>query len=102
MQISVFAVRYSNGVWKEYQHHCSKEEVKAVVDSASAKAFERFRYRTPHYVDFLAGASYVFNVARGPDDKPSEGATVVFGVQVDGTIVRNTMDHEHLLARRLD
>lgn len=100
MQITVFAIRFRDGAWKEYQHNCSPEETNAVLDSAKAKAFERFRYRSPQYADYLAGASYIFNVARGTEDMPAEGDTVVFGVQVDDVVVRNTISREHLLERR--
>lgn len=100
MQITVFAIRFKDGAWKEYQHNCSPEEAKAVLESASAKAFERFQYRTPQYADYLAGASYIFNIARGTEDLPSEGDTVVFGVQLDDVVVRNTMSRDHLIERR--
>jgi len=82
MQINVYAIRYSGGSWQEYEHRCSPEEANAVLASAG-KEREPFKYRIPQDGDFLAGASNVFNVSRGQDDKPAEGDTVVFGVQVD-------------------
>lgn len=100
MQITVFAIRFKDGAWKEYQHICSPVEGEAVLESAKAKAFERYRYQTPQYADYLAGASYIFNVARGAEDRPAEGDTVVFGVQVDEVVVRHTMSREQLIARR--
>ena len=83
MQINVFAIRYSDGTWQEYQHLCSPEETNAIIASAEHRADERFKYRIAHDSDYLTGASNVFNVARGRDDRPAEGDTVVFGVQVD-------------------
>lgn len=81
MQINVFAIRYSDGSWQEYQHVCSPEEAKAIIDAG--KKDDRFRYRIAQDGDVLARASNIFNVARGKDDHPAEGDTVVFGVQVD-------------------
>ena len=99
MEIAVLAIRFVDGSWKEYQHFCSREEVDAVLNSAAAKAFEKFRYSAPQYADYLAGAGYVFNVKRGADDRPAEGDTLVYGVQVDGNVVRHTMDRDRLVAR---
>ena len=82
MQINVFAIRYSGGSWQEYQHVCSAEEARAIIDSGRGKADDRFRYRVAQDNEFLARASDIFNVARGQDDRPAEGDTVVFGVQV--------------------
>jgi hypothetical protein len=97
MQIVVIAIRFKDGAWKEYQHNCSKEEIEAVIDSTAAKAFERFRYRTPEHADFLAGASYVFNVARGTRDNPAEGDTLVLEVQISGKLAPMTLDREYVL-----
>ena len=83
MQINVFAIRYSGGSWQEYQHVCSPEEANAIIESGAVKAEDRFRYRIAQDSDVLTRASNVFNVARGQDDNPAEGDTVVFGVQVD-------------------
>ena len=83
MQINVFAIRYSDGSWQEYQHLCSPEEANAILASAPGTPDDRFMYRIAPESDFLAGASNVFNVARGQDNNPAEGDTVVFGVQVD-------------------
>jgi hypothetical protein len=54
MEMMVFAIRYEDGAWKEYVHDCTNEEIEAIVDSAMAKAFERFRSGTPDHTDFLA------------------------------------------------
>ena len=83
MQINVFAIRYSGGSWQEYQHLCSPEETRAIIDSADSKTDDRFKYRIAQDSDYLTGASNVFNVTRGQEDHPAEGDTVVFGVQVD-------------------
>lgn len=92
MQITIYAIRFNQNVWKEWEHSCNKGEVEAVVDSAKTKAFEYFRYRKPQYTDYLEGARYIFNVARGLPGNPVEGDTQVYGVQIDGTVVRQTED----------
>ena len=99
MQITIFAARFAGNSWKEYQHLCSQEEAEAVIESAKAKAFEKFRYQTPQYADYLAGAGYVFNVAYGSQDKPAEGDSLVLGVQLDDKIVRHTTDIGHLMGQ---
>lgn len=83
MQINVFAIRYSGGSWQEYQHVCSPEEAKAIIEAGEGKADDRFKYRIAQDGEVLARVSDIFNVARGQDDHPVEGDTVVFGVQVD-------------------
>ncbi len=83
MQISVFAIQYISGEWKEYEHTCSPEEVESVIDSAKAKAFEQFRYSNPQYADYLEGAQYVFDVVRGLPDAPAEGDIQVVGVLME-------------------
>jgi hypothetical protein len=83
----ILAIRFENGAWKDWEHTCSEEEVKAVVDSARAKAFEQSRYQKPSYVDYLDGARYIFNVIRGPLEKPMEGDTRVYGVSMDKKVI---------------
>lgn len=83
MQISVFAIRYISGQWKEYEHICSPEEVESVIDSAKAKAFEQFRYPNPQYADYLEGARHVFDVVRGLPNAPAEGDIQVVGVLME-------------------
>ena len=100
MQLTVFAFRYTKGVWKYYEHYCDEGEMDAVIDSAKAKAFEHLRPNAPYYVDFLAGARYIFNVAYGPSEDPAEGDLRVFAVKVDGVVVGPTADLEELLARK--
>lgn len=100
MQITVFSIRFTDGAWREFLHECNGEEAEAVVDSASAKAFEEFRYSAPNYTDYLVGAGYVFNCAQVPRDKPVEGDTLIVGVQIDGKVVRHASEIEHLLTRR--
>jgi hypothetical protein len=86
--IIILAIRFKNGAWKDWEHTCSEEEVEAVVDSARAKAFEQYRYRNPSYADFLDGARYIFNIIRGPLEKPMEGDTRVYGVSLDKKVIR--------------
>ena len=99
MQFTVFAIRFQDGAWKEFKHHCSPAEDEAILESARAKAFEQFRYLTPQYADYLAAASYIFNIARGANSTPANGDTVVFGVQVGDKVIRKAKDIRHMLAR---
>jgi hypothetical protein len=86
MRITIFALRFEGGSWKDWEHDCDKEESEAVVDSASAKAFDNGRGK-PTYADFLEGARYIFDVAFGPRENPQEGDTEVFGVLVDQIVI---------------
>jgi hypothetical protein len=96
MGIMVFAIRYEYGAWKEYVHDCTNEEIEAVVDSAMAKAFERFRSGTPDHTDFLAGIRYMFNVSRGTADKPAEGDMRVLDFQGEDRLT-TTVDRKFFL-----
>jgi hypothetical protein len=100
MQITLFAIRFTEGNWKEYEHVCSEKEVESVVDSANAKARERVRHWMPQDADYLAGASAVFNAARGPEESSVEGDMLVYSVEVDDQVVGrlpavNTCWREH-------
>jgi hypothetical protein len=97
MQIVVFAIQFRDGAWMDYQHNCSNEETEAVIESSKAKAFERFRHRTPNHADYLAASSYLFNVARGTADKPAEGDTLVLEVQGDDELSLTTAETEQAL-----
>jgi hypothetical protein len=57
---------------------CSEEELDAVKDSARAKALERAVVGPPRSMDYLEGARYIFNVARGGLDSPAEGDTQIY------------------------
>ncbi|MGB7264371.1 MAG: hypothetical protein WBC92_02590 [Terracidiphilus sp.] len=86
MEVVVFAKRFRNGSWEVWEHTCSKEEVDAVNDSASVKAMDRLSFE-PLPVDYLWGARYIFDVARGESDNPRDGDTCVHGVSVDGVLI---------------
>ncbi len=87
MRITIFALRFEGGVWKDWEHNCDEEEIEAITDSASAKALDNGRLGRPTYVDFLEGARYLFDVAFGPRETPQEGDTEVFGVLVDRMVI---------------
>lgn len=87
MGITIFALRFEDGSWTDWEHTCDREEIEAVADSASAKAFDNRRPGKPTYVDFLAGARYIFNIAFGPPTNPQHGDTEVFGVLVDQIVI---------------
>jgi len=40
----------------------------------------------PQDADYLAGASAVFNAARGPEESPVEGDMLVYSVEVDDQV----------------
>jgi hypothetical protein len=87
MRITIFALRFEGGVWKDWEHNCDEEEIEAVADSASAKALENGRPAKPTYVDFLEGARYIFDVAFGLRENPQKGDIEVFGVLVDRMVI---------------
>ena len=78
----VFAERFEHGAWKYWEHECDKEEIPALEDSATAKAFSRTPSGQPLYIDYLRGAEYLFNVVHGRSG-PADGDTRVFGIRVD-------------------
>lgn len=87
VEIVVFAKRFGAGKWEVWEHTCSEEEVDAVQDSARAKTMDRLSFEPPVAVDYLWGARYVFDVARGESDNPRDGDTCVHGVSVDGVLI---------------
>jgi hypothetical protein len=100
MLITIFATRFLGGSWKDWEHSCNEEEVEAVADSAKVKADERIPRETPTLADYLDGARYIFNVAFGPPQSPSEGDTNVYGVLVnDVVIARFEQLREHFALR---
>jgi hypothetical protein len=87
MEIIVLAKKFRNGNWQVWEHLCSEEEVDAVKDSAREKALDRMTFEPPIPVDYLWGAQYIFDVARGESDNPRDGDTRVHGVSVDGVLI---------------
>jgi hypothetical protein len=82
MQITVFAVRFEDATWVEWEHACDEDETAAVADSARELGFEHALFREPLNADFLGGARYIFEVARGTPEKPVHGDTRVYDVKV--------------------
>jgi hypothetical protein len=97
MQIVVLAIQFKDGEWKEYRHTCSNAEIEAVIDSTSAKVLERFHLRTPNHTDYLAAASYLFNIARGSGDQPMEGDRQVLEIRGDEKLCPTARELERLL-----
>jgi hypothetical protein len=89
MQITIFAVRFEGGVWKDWEHTCTSAETEAVIDSANAKAIEHGRIREPMFIDidYLEGARYIFDVAFGAKNSPRDGDTKVYGVLVGCMVI---------------
>ena len=87
MQIMIFAVRFERGAWREWKHICDENEAGAVVESGRAIALEHNRPQTPLRIDYLEGARYIFDVARGLRGKPTEGDTHICGVKVDEAVI---------------
>jgi hypothetical protein len=99
MRIIVFASRFQGGVWTDWEHACDESEIAAVVDSAQAKALDRLFSRTKIYADYLQGARYIFDVARGLPENPAEGDTRVYGISVDEIVLGQREKLEHHFAR---
>jgi len=87
MGITIFALRFEGGSWRDWEHTCDMEELEAVEDSARVKACDNGRPGAPTYVDFLEGARYIFDIAFGPREKPQQGDVEVFGVLVDRMVI---------------
>jgi hypothetical protein len=87
MKITIFARRFENGAWEDWEHICDNAEIDAVVDSANAKAQDRGRHGRPIFLDYLDGARFIFNVAHGLIDSPRERDTQVYRVAVDQTVI---------------
>lgn len=86
MNIIVFASRFEDRNWKPWERKCTPEELDAVYDSAVAKALDRLNFGRPDLMDYLFGASYIFDIALGPAESPHAGDTRVHGVCVDGVL----------------
>ena len=52
MQITILALRFEAGSWRDWDHKCHEEELDSVTDSANAKAFDHGRPGKPTYFDF--------------------------------------------------
>jgi hypothetical protein len=87
MEIMVYAKQFQGGVWNDWERLCSEYEVEAVVDTAAEKACERTILGEPSHDDILAGARYIFDVARGTAENPRDGDTCVYGVCVNGIVI---------------
>jgi hypothetical protein len=100
MRIVVFATQFQGGAWKDWEHPCNESETAAVVNSAGAAAFDRLFSKTKVYADYLQGARYIFDVARGLPEAPTEGDTRVYGISVDEMVLGRREDLEHRFAHR--
>ncbi len=88
MKIIIFAERFENGAWRDWERTCDDSEIAGVVDSARAKAFDRgSKTGEPIYLDYLHGAEYIFDAARGKRSSPAEEDLNVFGVAVDDIVI---------------
>ena len=101
MLITIFAVRFEDGVWRDWEHACSFAETEAVFDSAKAKALEHGGIREPVFVDYLEGARYIFDVAYGTMNSPRDGDTKVYGVLVGGLVIAQYEELQHHFALKL-
>ena len=101
MLITIFAMRFEGGVWKDWEHACTFAETEAVIDSANAKALEHGRTREPLFVDYLEGARYIFDVAYGSSHSLREGDTKVYGVQVGEMVIAQYEELQRHFALKL-
>ena len=95
MEIIAFAKKFRDGKWEVWEHTCNDEEVDAVKDSACEKALDRLTFEPPLPIDYLWGARYIFDVARGESDNPRDGDTRVHGVSVDGVLIGISEELSH-------
>jgi hypothetical protein len=87
MNILIFAEQFKNGGWDVWEHTCSPKEVKAVVDSALARARARSLSRKPNHDDFLYGARSTFDVMHGAAKSPDDGDTRVYCVCIGQLVI---------------
>jgi len=97
MQIMLLAIQFKDGEWKEYRHHCSDAEIEALIDATGAKVVEHLHFRTPRHTDYLAAASYIFDIARGTEERPQEGDRRVLEIQGDDKLCLTAREFERLL-----
>jgi hypothetical protein len=100
MQITVFAVRFEDAGWVEWEHMCDLDETEIVVDAARTLAFEHAPFQKPLDVDYLGGARYVFDVARGTLEKPVHGDMQVYDVKVAGIAMEEFEEYADAFAAR--
>lgn len=86
MEMSVLGERFEDGAWRSWEHVCDDDDLDAVIDSAKAKAADRFQSQ-PSHIDFMRGAAYIFDVAYGPRENPRDGDTCVYGTILDGVLI---------------
>ncbi|HEY2469671.1 MAG TPA: hypothetical protein VGI45_17760 [Terracidiphilus sp.] len=98
MKIVVLAERFEEDVWRDWEHVCNEDEAESIFDSANAKAADHMHPR-PSYIDYLMGAVYIFDVARGTPDDPRNGDTRVYGAIVDEMLIgiRDKVERHFLL-----
>ena len=101
MLITIFAIRFEGGVWKDWEHACTFSETESVIDSANAKAFEQGRIREPVFVDYLEAARYIFDVAFGTKNSPRDGDTKVYGVLVGDMVIAEYRELQRHIALKL-
>ena len=82
VRMIVFAERFASGVWTEWEHRCSGDEVAVIEASAKAKSLDRASTNGVFFIDYLMAAECAFNVSRGGIRVPAEGDARVFGIAV--------------------
>ena len=100
MEMVVYGSRFERGKWRNWEHTCSLKEIDAVDDSARAKSVDHGRPGQPTHADYLAGAHYMFDVAKGPREKPAEGDIWVYGLRIDQIVIGLFEALERHFARR--
>lgn len=100
MRIVIFACRFQGGAWKNWEHTCDDKEAAGVLDSSRARAIDRAFSRNINYADYLQGARYIFDVARGLPHAPVEGDTRVYGVSVNEMMVGHREELERYFVSR--
>jgi hypothetical protein len=84
MKIIVFAEQFSDGCWDVWEHACTPQEVRMLVDCAMARADDRTSDQKPTHEDFLAGAHRLFDVVNSP---ARERDTRVYCVCIDQIVI---------------
>lgn len=92
MKITIVGKCFGNENWEGWEHTCSEEEVLWFEESALAKAQDRSHSGSPLRIDYLKGASYIFDVAYGTPKEPRDGDTRVHFVSVNGVRVESSKE----------
>ena len=87
MNIVIFAEKFKNGSWDVWEHTCNPSEVKAIVDSALARAGARSLSRNPNHDDFLRGARSTFDVVHSAAEQPEDGDIRVYCVCIGRLVI---------------